>query len=202
MHPRDPEAVEFRRRNSLETRVRFLGVWDTVGALGIPGRLRALTTRRHRFHDVKLSSSVDFAYQAVAIDERRKAFEPALWETDPANPQVVEQAWFPGAHSDVGGGYPEAGLSDVAFLWMAQAAQRAGLALDDDVLKSLEPDPRAPVHDSRRGFFSFLPAKWRPIGEPTHQPQTLHESVLARHADSSLAYAPPNLVEYMKARGR
>ncbi|HWH09146.1 MAG TPA: DUF2235 domain-containing protein, partial [Candidatus Thermoplasmatota archaeon] len=112
VHPRDPAAAEFRRRNSVETRIRFLGVWDTVGALGVPGRLRGLTMRRHRFHDVKLSSTVDHAYHAVAIDERRKAFAPALWETDPANAgQVVEQAWFPGAHSDVGGGYPEAGLS-------------------------------------------------------------------------------------------
>ena len=199
VHPRDAEAVAFRRKNSIETRVRFLGVWDTVGALGIPGRFRALTTRRHRFHDVKLSSTVDFAYQALAIDERRKDFEPALWETDPGNAaQVVEQAWFPGAHSDVGGGYPDAGLSDNAFLWMAEAAQRAGLALDEDVLKSLEPDPRGPIHDSRSGLFRFLPARWRDIGDDKHQPQSLHESARARHADKALGYAPENLVEYLK----
>jgi hypothetical protein len=178
-------------------------VWDTVGALGIPGRLRALTTRRHRFHDVLLSSSVDHACQALAIDERRKAFEPAVWETDPAaaaRGQVVEQAWFPGVHSDVGGGYPECGLSDVALLWMASRASAAGLALDEAYLKALAPDPRAPLHDSRRGLFRWMPAAWRDIGAPTHQPQSVHESALARRGDAAMAYAPENLARFLKAR--
>lgn len=198
VHPRDERAVAWRRARGTETRIRCIGVWDTVGALGIPGRLRALTTRKHRFHDVKLSSSVDHAYQALAIDERRKTFEPAIWETDPANRgQVVEQVWFPGAHSDVGGGYPECGLSDAALLWMAERAERAGLALDETYLKTIEPDPACPVHDSRDGLFRFLPAGWREMGAPTHQPQTVHPSAIARHADPSAKYAPENLVRYL-----
>ncbi|HWH08532.1 MAG TPA: hypothetical protein VNX21_04980, partial [Candidatus Thermoplasmatota archaeon] len=86
----------------------------------------------------------------------------------------------------------------VAFLWMAEAARRAGLALDADVLKALEPDPLGPVHDSRRGVFRLLPARWRGIGEPTHQPQSLHESARARRADASLRYAPPNLEAFLR----
>lgn len=198
VHPRDERAVAWRKERSHETRIRLLGVWDTVGALGIPGRLRALTTRRHRFHDVKLSSSVERAYQALAIDERRRAFEPSIWETDPANRgQVVEQTWFVGSHSDVGGGYPERGLSDVAFLWMAERAQAAGLALDPLCLKERAPDPRAPAHDSRRGLFRFLPATSRVMGDAAHQPQDVHPSALARHADPSASYAPENLVRFL-----
>ena len=201
VRPRDPEATAFRAKHAHETKVKVLGVWDTVGALGIPGRLRALTMRRHRFHDVKLSSSVERAYQALAIDERRRAFEPAIWETDPANAgQVVEQTWFPGAHSDVGGGYPACGLSDAAFVWMAERAQRAGLALDPVYLKGLEPDPACPVHDSRAGLFRLLPAAWREIGAATHQPQDVHPSALARRADPTRRYAPPNLAAFLERR--
>ncbi|HEX2021575.1 MAG TPA: DUF2235 domain-containing protein [Candidatus Thermoplasmatota archaeon] len=201
VHPRDPRAAEFRALRSHEARIRVVGVWDSVGALGVPGFLRGLAARRHKFHDVKLSSIVDRAYHAVAIDERRRSFLPTLWETDPSNAgQVVEQAWFPGAHSDVGGGYPECGLSDVAFLWMAQRAQEAGLALDPFVLKSLEADPRGPVHESRRGLFKLLPAAEREIGAASHQPQSVHESAMARRADPALGYAPANLERHLKAR--
>jgi uncharacterized protein (DUF2235 family) len=196
VHPRAPEAAAFRAAHGVETKVRFLGVWDTVGALGIPGRLRGLAAQRYRFHDVKLSSSVERAYHAVAIDEHRRAFEPSLWEADPENAkkgQVVEQVWFPGVHSDVGGGYPETGLSDVAFEWMAARAAESGLALDPLYLKTLAPDPRAPLHDSRSGIMRLLPAAWRTIGAATHQPQALHASAKARRADPTLRYAPPNL---------
>ncbi|PFG42407.1 putative alpha/beta hydrolase family protein DUF2235 [Isoptericola jiangsuensis] len=121
----------FKAEHSASPRVRFLGVYDTVGALGVPG----ITRGRSRFHDVVLSGIVDTARQALAIDERRMTFTPCLWRVpDGDTPGRVQQVWFPGAHSDVGGGAPRSGLSDVALHWMADELERAGLVLDRDRL--------------------------------------------------------------------
>ena len=82
--PRGREATLFRRSYSYEPRIRFIGVWDTVGALGIPldgFRLISLLNKRWEFHNTELSTSVDAAYQALAIDEKRGPFKPALWKT-------------------------------------------------------------------------------------------------------------------------
>src|SRR5262249_18991688 len=79
-----PEAVDFRRRNSWpDVAVKFIGVWDTVGALGIPGFFRFLTRRSIGFHDMRLSRSVGYAYQALAIDENRGSFPAAVWLQHP-----------------------------------------------------------------------------------------------------------------------
>ena len=129
--PNSREAEEFRAAHAHEVGVKFLGVWDTVGALGLPVRgLRHLAARRHEFHDVELSSIVHHAYHALAIDERRCAFRASLWKEKPKADQVVEQVWFPGVHADVGGGYPERGLGNVTFTWMASKAVACGLELD------------------------------------------------------------------------
>lgn len=119
--------------------ITFLGVFDTVGALGVPG----ITRRRSRFHDVRLSSMVQCARQALAIDERRLTFEPCLWDVpaDDDRPGGVKQVWFPGAHSDVGGGNASPGLSDVALLWMMGEAAACGLTFyPDRVLAQLGDD--------------------------------------------------------------
>lgn len=121
---------EFIRDFCHKPQVEFLGVFDTVGALGVPGAL----ARRHKFHNVNLSEAVRCARHALAIDERRIKFEPSLWEIDeslgPDQESRVKQVWFEGAHSDVGGGYGETGLSDTALLWMADEATRAGLSFE------------------------------------------------------------------------
>ena len=131
----------FREVNSHDdVRVRFLGVFDTVGALGVPGAIG----RAHQFHDVTLSPQVEHARHAVAIDEHRIKFEPALWESSPAGVtdtagrqrQSVKQVWFEGAHSDVGGGYAYSGLSDTALEWMVREAKQVGLAFDEDLLST------------------------------------------------------------------
>lgn len=117
--------------------VTLLGVFDTVGALGVPGAVR----KKHQFHDVNLSPIVDCARQALALDELRLTFAPCLWEaaeaqclTDESSGRV-EQVWFPGVHSDVGGGYPGCGLSDTTLLWMTSEASRRGLVFDDRLLQ-------------------------------------------------------------------
>ena len=110
-HPRGVEAQLFRRSYSHETRIRFIGVWDTVGALGIPlDGLRWVNAvnRRWQFHDTYLSTTVDAAFQGLAIDEKRRPFKPAIWrqQNDAPDHQRVKQVLFSGVHCDVGGGYP------------------------------------------------------------------------------------------------
>lgn len=125
--------AEFKRDHCHEAPVAFLGVFDTVGALGVPGALR----KRHQFHDIMLSDTVLCARQALAIDERRMTFEPCLWQVDADSDDDldrVRQVWFEGVHSDVGGGYAETGLSDTTLLWMAGEANRRGLVFDEGLL--------------------------------------------------------------------
>ncbi len=128
-------AAEFRHDYCHDaTPIQFLGVFDTVGALGVPGAVR----RAHQFHDVQLSDAVLCARQALAADEQRMKFEPCLWEAVKGGDnedERVRQVWFEGVHSDVGGGYAEAGLSDTALLWMVGEANRLGLAFDESLLR-------------------------------------------------------------------
>src|SRR5689334_11453401 len=85
-----------------QVRIRCIGVWDTVGALGIPHS--RFCRSEFQFHDTNLSPRVDFAFQALAIDEQRAPFVPAIWKTTPTPGQTVEQVWFAGVHSNIGGG--------------------------------------------------------------------------------------------------
>jgi hypothetical protein len=106
-------------------RIRCVGVWDTVGSLGIPGdRGRTFLGGKYYFHDVELGDCVDVALHAAAVDEKRSAFSPTLWVSKDGRPlgdhQTVEQVWFAGAHSNVGGSYSDSTLSDIAFDWMVK----------------------------------------------------------------------------------
>lgn len=164
--------------------VDLLGVWDTVGSLGIPGNVfGAIGRRRHEFHDVTLGAKVRRAYQALAIDEHRRNFLPAVWDTSKvAEGQQVEQVWFAGAHSNVGGGYADRMLSDQAFLWMIEKA-RPLLAFDEEYLarkaEALAADKAAgELIDSRTGIWKFLGRALRTIG--ADRSETVHPSALAR----------------------
>jgi uncharacterized protein (DUF2235 family) len=190
-----PTAEAFRNSYSHpREKIRFLGVWDTVGSLGIPGRLRGLTAGKYKFHDVELSSWVIGAYQALAVDEHRQPFEPAIWQTKPVDGQEVEQAWFPGAHSDVGGGYQQAGLSDQAFLWMVERAQRHGLVFDNAYLESrIHADYSGKLHDSMDWYYRIFGNGDRTINDATHQPQSIDDHTRERYFDDALNYKPANL---------
>lgn len=99
--------------------IRCIGVWDTVGALGIPNS--RFCQKEYQFHDTTLGPGVEYAFQALAIDEHRKPFAPAIWKAHPTPrvAQQLEQVWFPGVHADIGGGYSEHVLSDASLFWMA-----------------------------------------------------------------------------------
>ncbi len=128
-------------KESLDTptadlRIRYVGVWDTVGALGVPRVLPISIglNERYRFHDTELSSAVQGARHAVAIDEQRAAFAPTLWTNidkfnAPGAQARVAQAWFPGDHGGVGGGDAVRGLSNCALLWVLEGAEQMGLTL-------------------------------------------------------------------------
>ncbi|MDT8915564.1 DUF2235 domain-containing protein [Amycolatopsis sp. PS_44_ISF1] len=202
-HPRETEATLFRRTYSREPRIRFIGVWDTVGSLGIPlsGVWPVdLFNRRFEFHDTALSSQVDAAFQALSIDEHRKPFVPAIWLPPAAGSgQRVEQVWFAGCHSDVGGGGRTAhGLSDVPMSWMTGRARECGLALTTD--PEVKPDPLGAMYQSRKGFYRLMPTAARSIGVTDPARESVASSVVERR--SVLGYDPLNLREYLGRDGR
>jgi uncharacterized protein (DUF2235 family) len=199
-HPRARESALFRRSFSVEdvTPIHFLGVWDTVGALGNPLLAEGIGGRRNHFHDTDLSSSVRHAYQALAIDEKRVKFRPALWhqgKTGAAEGQVLEQVWFAGVHSNVGGGYPRTGLADLALDWMVLKAAAQGLSVEP---LATRPDPTDEARESRKWMYLAFPPYHRPIALPSDDGPTresLHPSVLERwQADET--YRPRNLMYY------
>jgi uncharacterized protein (DUF2235 family) len=111
--------------------ITMIGVWDTVGALGIPAVVGGVDPAQYGFLDTTLHPDVRNAYQALAIDERRVEFPATLWDPTAAPGQVVEQVWFPGVHCDVGGSYPETGLADIALSWIMNKARVLGAEFDD-----------------------------------------------------------------------
>jgi uncharacterized protein (DUF2235 family) len=143
-----------------ELPVHFLGVFDTVGALGLPG---TLSRRKYAFHDVRLGQHVLCARHALALDERRMAFAPAVWMGPDAHARddVVKQVWFDGVHSDVGGGYAKhPGLANLTLLWMLREARAAGLEIAQERLPDLQ-DREPYVHDSLRGPYRLFNALTR-----------------------------------------
>jgi uncharacterized protein (DUF2235 family) len=169
--PQDEEDRLVLERSTL-ARIRFIGVFDTVGSLGIPGGLfRPLVRRRYEFHDTKLSGLVDHARHAVAIDEQRPHFEATLWDgvpkPIPGHTTTVVQRWFAGSHGNVGGGgtnLPETDnpLSTIAREWLCDEAREAGL--------EIVPDPypgqawRGPLNDSYAAFgkgLFYKVVRWR-----------------------------------------
>jgi uncharacterized protein (DUF2235 family) len=202
-----------------EDEIHFIGVWDTVGSLGIPlGVFSGLNAGLYQFHDLTLSSYVDFAYHAIAIDEHRKPFSPTLWEQQESAAQagqVLRQVWFTGAHSNVGGGYGECGLSDSTFLWIADGAKSAGLELDSDYVSTHICNGRwnGELRDSMSPAFEILGRLYRPIAEgrtaaslqggafdKTHE--RVHPTARERFGKvaprPNTAYSPSNLEDYMK----
>ena len=164
----------------------FIGVWDTVGSLGhFYGK---------RFFDAKLRGNIKFAYHAISIDEKRKKFPVNRWDETKERPpeQTIEQVWFPGVHSDVGGWYPEKGLSDSALKWMLLKAKAAGIHLHDgwDSKKRIDPNPthEKSQHESREGFYRL----WWKVQRKIPENSLIHHSVFDR-MNAGIGYNPSNL---------
>lgn len=208
-----------------EVAVNFLGVWDTVGALGIPvGILSEISGLVHGFHDTSPSRIVKHGAQALAIDEHRDEFVPTLWTgTAPAG-STIEQVWFAGCHGDVGGGYSDRELADIPLLWMIDRAKSAGLQVDETT-PGLLPHPATlnvlgPTHDPRQGWsvkdhltptirsvceqnvaVDLMERLYRPLG-PDRKPlktinEHVHWSVIERFGKLGLI-SPDDLVKTRK----
>ena len=135
-------VAEFRKRNYFPVRIHFVGVWDTVGALGIPKVLDykwiPRFSSKYEFHDASLGEAVRHAFHAVAIDEHRLPYTPTLWTKSKDTTESVEQRWFPGAHADVGGGYEDDLLPAPPLQWLAQRAAECGLDFINDRREAVE----------------------------------------------------------------
>jgi uncharacterized protein (DUF2235 family) len=195
----------------------FVGVWDTVASLEWPWEIQAVPFLAH-------NPSIRIARQAISIDERRAKFRPVLWflprPSDAGSSSDLKQVWFPGVHSDVGGGYPEeqSGLSKVALQWLVNEAEAAGLCIDrarrDDILgltssSWVKPDPSAPAHEElgfRWAPLEFVPVpqyNWKkgrasyrlPLGRRRVIPprSLVHESAFAR-GDGYCSRLPADVV--------
>jgi hypothetical protein len=118
-----------------DAKIKMVGVWDTIGALGIPALVGQVDPLADGFLDTSLHPDMLNAFHALSIDERRREFLPTLWAPPAAQVpgQVLEQVWFAGVHCDVGGGYPETGLSDITLSWMMGKAENLGLQIDPKI---------------------------------------------------------------------
>lgn len=230
--PNGAAATLFRRSYARESEIAFIGVWDTVGALGIPAPgtvpLQPAARRFNRrwgFHDTELSNWVRAAFHALALDEQRSAFRPTLWHQQPGSAeegQELKQVWFAGVHCDAGGGYAETGLSDVTLLWMVDQARRHGLKFGADVLGPegprvmtphhrvdfrVRPDGSGPLHASRTGLYRLSPPLHRSLGEAVNdrgEPDgNEYLAVPAKERhDRDPGYRPPGLARYLDRQDR
>ncbi len=181
------------RHHTMWCTIEFLGVWDTVAALGVPiksidGIVDRIPIFKHRFHDLRLSRSVAHAYHALAIDEERRLFLPTLWGTDIADYQSLKQVWFCGVHTDVGGGYPEQAVSDIALNWMVQMAEQRGLEIFPEHNVETSPNANGMMHDSSKWYFRRKVRSWP---TKTHGKPRVHESVLERTVNRHNQEDPP-----------
>ena len=178
----DDVARGFRAAFGRRCPVHFIGVWDTVESLAM--------NAGKRFHNTRLNPEVRYGYHALAIDERRRDFVPCLWdERNAAAGQIIEQVWFAGVHSDVGGWYDERGLSNVALRWMVEKAVACGLRVNREKLAGYPPDPHDRMHRSFTGIWKFRGQRTRKIPEHAR----IHESVFDRMERPENRYRPRNL---------
>jgi uncharacterized protein (DUF2235 family) len=221
-HPPDNLSLEdqWLKKYSLDIPIFFQGVYDTVGALGVPfGNIPIISRSKYSFLETDLRINNDRAYHAMAIDEHREAFAPTLWtktvesgaDTYAPRPlDQVEQRWFVGAHADVGGGYQNGLLAQIPLRWLMQKAQSHGLIFKESVDIDGN-ENQAPIHDSfatMAGGLYRACKLWRPyyraIGTPavvsgakttTTINETIDASVFDRWRQDS-TYRPANLAAW------
>jgi len=177
------------QHHNMWLRIKFLGVFDTVAALGVPNKtisslMDKIPFMRHKFHNLNLCESVENAYQALAIDDERKTFHPLIWNPDVKNYQKMEQVWFAGVHTDVGGGYAESGLSDISLQWMINKADAHGIHTYPKHKVQLNPNINGEMHNPFDGLKKNIwRRKTRSWDYTMHGPPTIHSTVENRVKD-------------------
>ncbi len=210
---------------SMPIHIEFVGVWDTVGELGIPlFSIQGVSRSTLRFHSTELRPPIDYGFHALATNENRRAYSPTLWTartSDTPDPDAdaprplssVEQRWFVGAHANVGGGNDSDVLPQIPLRWLMKKASLHGLTFRSDV--DLDADElKAEVTDSywtfMYGIYRLFSARYfRPIGAPPAPVQdgtessvneTIDVSVFARW-NHDMAYRPRNLADWADRHG-
>lgn len=195
-------------KNIMDVSVRFLGLWDTVAAYGLPVEEWTIGIDRYlwplELPDRKPWSKIEKACHALSIDDERTTFYPVLWDESDVEPGKFLQVWFCGAHANIGGGYPDDSLAGVPLQWIMKEAQAAGLVfkitpMQPDALlvadSSRDRDGR--LYDSRQGIASYyrygprdLCALCNDSYHDVRAPVRIHHSVFERIQNGSTAYAP------------
>lgn len=197
--------------------IAFIGVWDTVSALGFPEHtdmhgiflgiltivfefLGTISDKiwPHKFYNYELTPNVEKAYQALSIDDERTSFWPKVWQENSKAAKQVEQVWFAGMHSNIGGGYERAGLANVSFAWMLDKIE--GIKFKDGLLDSAKADTNVNgrMYDSRHGFgayYRYHPREISTLCEEAGTKVKIHESVIRRINLRTANYAPTSLPE-------
>lgn len=205
--------------------VDYVGIWDTVGSLGIPNGilLAHLWNRRYRFHDTDLSPMVKSARHVLAIDEQRLTFKPTPWtnleklnraagvKPGDNKPEPYQQVWFPGDHASVGGGGLYNGLWEAALTWVVAGARDCGLAIREDKFDEYARNikHRTRVDSIADGSFqlsAFSPRRWRDGPNGKIKADLAEIGVKRLQAatddlDEGMLYRPHPLEQYVKQFG-
>ena len=208
--PESAEAKYFRQRYSIDNiEIQFLGVWDTFGAMGLPSNNLDKVDLRYGFHDTTLDSSIKNAYHALSIDETRPEFIPTLWTSKPEDGNRLEQVWFAGVHSDIGGG-KRLSLTDIPLRWMQDKAIENGLDLDSAKVVRIDKEAYfrakisnhfdAPWRNGGRNLLNPYPYLVKLRGSKPHvrpiggtQVECVHNLVFQKIDATASNYKPANL---------
>lgn len=222
--PLPPDAKledQWLTKYSQPTKIKFIGVWDTVGSMGIPRGSAEAKVHKFRFLDTHLRLDNEFAFHALALDEHRQDFEATFWtrtvragEAGAPQRQLehVEQRWFVGCHANIGGGYPSDPLSQRPLVWLMGKAGAQGLVyrdkVDIDVTQAVPP-----INDSYRefvnGFYRLISKRfYRSVGIAPNEGTAATTSRINETIDGSVfdrwrtdvSYRPPNLVAWAVAK--
>lgn len=192
---------ELERQGRHVPQFEFVGLWDTVGAYGLPFEELQGLIPLATLPDRCLSPSVKCAYHALSLDDERRTFHPILWdEGGAAESGRIQQAWFPGVHSNIGGGYPKDGLSYVSLQWMVRKAVSLHLKFLKNHLDEIDDQANAHdrIYDSRAGVGGYYRYSPRPVstlcndtvhGVKIDRPK-VHESIFRRIRGGRVAYGP------------
>jgi len=207
--------------------IAFIGVWDTVDAVGFPVPFIAdafnTLVYPYKFPNYRLGPTVRRARHALAVDDQRHTFHPLLWDERPGpdarladsvpNPRPgetptdrIQQIWFPGVHSNVGGGYPKQGMSIVSLVWIMDEARAAGLQFcrSDTDLYCERQNAHDQMYNSRAGvgfYYRFMPRDIDGICRKNGIAPVFHPSAIDRILTAPDGYAPGNVPRDARVAG-